>query len=124
MPRYGKWVLAVVLAASSRNPALAADYRIGDCIGPVVTGIDAGAPRSGVLEHFNGSEPEIMSGPGPSARPTGRKLPTGGSYTVVGVSGRDIRLAASKFAPPFAPGSVVGWFRPEGFHALAPRNCP
>ena len=114
----------VLLACAGARPSAAQDYRVGDCVGPVVTSIDAGDPRNGITERAKGPTPAVMSGPGTSARPTGRKLPTGGSYTVVGVSGGDFQLAATRFAPPFVAGTVVGWLRTTEFRHLAPRNCP
>lgn len=116
---------AAVLVGACARPAMAAqDYRVGDCVGPVVTAIDAGDARNGIPESLKGPTPTVMSGPGPSARPTGRKLPAGGAYTVVGVSGDAFQLTATRFAPPFVAGTVVGWVRTAEFRHLAPRNCP
>ena len=112
-----------VMACHPGSAAAAERFSVGDCVGPQVTRFVQGDYQRGVRDQVFGPTPSIMSGPGPAARPTGRRLNPGGAYTVLARTGGDMQLAATNYSEPWPPGAVVGWVRTTEFRELHLRNC-
>lgn len=115
--------VAALAVVGFGHSAAAAVFEAGECVGPHVDRVVQGDYRHGVRDKVFGDTPDVMSGHGASARPTGRKLTAGTSYSVLEVAGGDMLLAATKWSEPYAPGTVVGWVRSARFMDLHPRNC-
>lgn len=124
MSKLGFVAGVVLLVACDPGGAAAAErFSVGDCVGPPVTRSVPGDYQRGIPDQVFGPTPSIMSGPGPAARPTGRRLNPGGAYAVVARTGGDMQIAATKYSEPFPPGAVVGWVRTTEFRQLHLRNC-
>lgn len=124
MGKLGFAVGVVLLVACCPDRVTAAErFSVGDCVGPKITRYVQGDYQRGIRDQVFGPTPSIMSGPGPAARPTGRKLNPGGAYTVVARTGGDMQLAATNYSEPFPSGTVVGWVRTAEFRQMHLRNC-
>lgn len=124
MNRVGFAAVAMLLAVCGVGRAVAAGVlEVGTCVGPRGTRVVQGDYLRGIPDQVSGPTPSVMPGPGPRARPTGRKVAAGGAYTVVARTGGDLQLTATKYSEPYPPGAVVGWVRAAEFLELHPRNC-